>query len=107
MCGMEFIEVCGQFAKAKGMRVLDSRGQFGGVPGIVAMDGDGTLRFIEAREQGEKAADDAEAAGAAALWLAEWGVDGFVETDVAIDLVRFLVLCGAPMLNYKAAAHAA
>ena len=107
MCRAEYIEVCGLFAKAQGMRVVDGCGQFGGVPGIVAMDGEGTLRFIEAREKGEAVTDVGHAASAAASWLAEWGVDGFVETDVEIDLMRFCEIGGQVVFNYKKAACAA
>ena len=96
-----------EFAKAMRMRVVDDGGAFCGVPGLVAVDEGGALRFIETRFEGEGGAADEDVAAAVSEWLMEWGVDGFVETELAIDLIEIKEFHGQPMLRYIEGAHAA
>ena len=96
-----------EFAKAMRMRVVDGGGAFCGVPGLVAVDEGGALRFIEARGAGEAAAGADDVAEAVSAWLMEWGVDGFVETELAIDLIEIKEIHGHPVLRYVEGAHAA
>ena len=96
-----------EFAKAMRMRVVDGGGAFCGAPGLVAVDEGGALRFIETRGAGEPAAEADDVAAAVSAWLMEWGVDGFVETELAIDLIEVKEIHGQPVLRYIEGAHAA
>lgn len=96
-----------EFAEAMRMRVVDGGGAFCGVPGLVAVDEGGALRFIETRGEGEAPAAEEDVAAAVSEWLMEWGVDGFVETELAIDLIEIKELRGQPALRYIEGAHAA